>query len=229
VRFTTGYISSADGSVLVEMGRTRVVVTASVEEGVPPWRRGRGLGWITAEYGMLPASTSTRKPRSERTGRPDGRAVEIQRLLGRSLRIVADMAAFGERTIWIDADVIEADGGTRAAAITGGYVALALAVAKLEAAGRAEPGALRDSVAAVSVGMVDSKPVLDLDYAEDSTAEVDMNVVMTGAGGLVEVQGTAESKPFDRKALDRMLALAARGAGKLARMQAAAIAGKAGG
>jgi ribonuclease PH len=219
------YIRSAAGSVLVELGGTRVVVTASATNHVPQWRRGQGAGWITAEYGMLPASTSQRKPRPERSGRVDGRMVEIQRLLGRSLRSVARLEALGERTIWIDADVLEADGGTRTAAITGGYVALALALEKMKAEGLVEDEVFTDSVAAVSVGMVGGKALLDLDYGEDAAAEVDMNVVMTGGGKLVEIQGTAEGEPFGRAELDRMLGLAGRGIRKLARAQKAALAG----
>jgi ribonuclease PH len=205
------FIDTADGSVLISLGRTRVVCTASIEESVPRWMRGRGSGWVTAEYGMLPASTSQRKARDSSRGRPDGRTVEIQRLIGRSLRGLVDDAALGERTVWIDCDVLQADGGTRCAAITGGYVAMHRALARLVDAGTLSELPFTGGVAAISCGVVEDTPVLDLDYAEDSTAEVDMNVVMASGGRLIELQGTAERRPFDRAALDSLLALAAGG------------------
>jgi ribonuclease PH len=205
------FIDTADGSVLISLGRTRVVCTASVEESVPRWMRGRGSGWVTAEYGMLPASTSERKARDSSRGRPDGRTVEIQRLIGRSLRGIVDDASLGERTVWIDCDVLQADGGTRCAAITGGYVAMHRALARLVDAGTLPELPFTGGVAAISCGVVEDTPVLDLDYAEDSTAEVDMNVVMASGGRLIELQGTAERRPFDRAALDSLLALAAGG------------------
>jgi ribonuclease PH len=186
-----GFVPSATGSALITQGETRVICTASVDESVPRWMEGRGSGWVTAEYGMLPASTGQRKQRDVSKGRPDGRTVEIQRLIGRSLRQAIDMAKLGERTVWIDCDVLTADGGTRCAAITGGYVALAVA---LKAVGAEQ--ALTGNIAAISCGIVDGQPVLDLDYREDSRAEVDANVVMTGEGTLVEVQATAERTPL---------------------------------
>ena len=225
VRFTPGFITSASGSVLIEVGRTRVICTAMVEESVPGWMRGRGTGWVTSEYGMLPGSTDSRKQRDASRGKADGRTVEIQRLIGRSLRSVIDFAALGERTVWIDCDVIEADGGTRCAAICGGYVALRLALSDLLDDGRLKAMPLSDSVAAVSVGIVDGEPLLDLAYVEDSRAEVDMNVVMSGSGELIEVQATAEKTPFAKASLDRLLELAAGGIETLANQQAAAISG----
>ena len=218
VTITPGFLQSAP-SALIEVGRTRVLCTAIVEESVPPWLRGQGRGWLTAEYGMLPASTGQRKPRDATKGRLDGRTVEIQRLIGRSLRAVVDLSQLGEHTLWVDCDVLEADGGTRCASITGAYVAAHLA---LQGIGRA--AALRDSIAAVSVGIVDGHPVLDLPYVEDSRADVDMNVVMTGSDGLVEVQGTAEGTPFPRADLNSLLDLAHRGMAPLRAAQAAAIA-----
>jgi len=213
------FIPSASGSALFEIGSTRLICTAMVEESVPPWMRGRGTGWVTSEYGMLPGSTSERKSRDSSRGRVDGRTVEIQRLVGRSLRSVVDFKALGERTAWIDCDVIEADGGTRCAAICGGYVALHLALSRLVGKGALERVPLRDSVAAVSVGIVDGEPRLDLPYAEDSRAEVDMNVVMSGSGELIEVQATAERTPFGRASLDRLLELAAGGIETIGREQ----------
>ena len=214
------FIPSASGSALFRIGSTRLICTAMVEESVPPWMRGRGTGWVTSEYGMLPGSTSERKSRDASRGRVDGRTVEIQRLVGRSLRSVVDFKALGERTAWIDCDVIQADGGTRCAAICGGYVALHLALSRLVGKGALERVPLRDSVAAVSVGIVDGEPRLDLPYAEDSRAEVDMNVVMTGSGELIEVQATAERTPFGRASLDRLLELAAGGIETIGREQA---------
>jgi ribonuclease PH len=215
-----GFVPSATGSALITQGETRVICTASVDESVPRWMEGRGSGWVTAEYGMLPASTGQRKQRDVSKGRPDGRTVEIQRLIGRSLRQAIDMAKLGERTVWIDCDVLTADGGTRCAAITGGYVALAVA---LKAVGAEQ--ALTGNIAAISCGIVDGQPVLDLDYREDSRAEVDANVVMTGEGTLVEVQATAERTPLQRAHLDELLELAAAGVTTLRELQEQAIAG----
>jgi ribonuclease PH len=197
-----GFVRSATGSALIACGGTRVICTASVEESVPRWLAGRGRGWVTAEYGMLPASTGQRKPRDVTRGRLDGRAVEIQRLIGRALRGAVDFEALGERTVYLDCDVLEADGGTRCASITGAYVALRLACARLLSDGMLERTPCVGSVAAVSCGMVDGVALLDLDYSEDSSAEVDANVVMTGEGGLIEVQATAERTPLSRAHLD---------------------------
>jgi ribonuclease PH len=219
-----GFMRTATGSALISVGETRVICTASAEESVPRWMAGRGTGWLTAEYGMLPASTGQRKPRDVTRGRPDGRTVEIQRLIGRSLRAVVDFAALGERTIYLDCDVLQADGGTRCAAITGAYVALALACSRLQAEGRVERSPLTGSVAAVSCGVIDGAALLDLDYSEDSVAEVDANVVMTGGGSLVEVQATAERTPLSRAHLDELLALAASGIERLRLAQQHAIA-----
>jgi ribonuclease PH len=220
VEIELDFIPSASGSALFTIGSTRLICTAMVEESVPPWMRGRGTGWVTSEYGMLPGSTSERKSRDASRGRVDGRTVEIQRLVGRSLRSVVDFKELGERTAWIDCDVIQADGGTRCAAICGGYVALHLALSRLVGRGMLERVPLRDSVAAVSVGIIDGEPRLDLPYEEDSRAEVDMNVVMTGSGELIEVQATAERTPFGRASLDRLLELAAGGIGTIGRTQA---------
>jgi ribonuclease PH len=206
-----GFVRSATGSALISAGETRVICTASVAESVPKWLTGAGRGWLTAEYGMLPASTGDRKQRDVSRGRPDGRTVEIQRLIGRSLRGIVDFKALGERTVFVDCDVLQADGGTRCASITGGYVALALACQRLVREGALPAIPLTGSVAAVSCGVVDGEPLLDLDYPEDSSAEVDANVVMTGEGGLVEVQATAERTPLSRAHLDELLALAAAG------------------
>jgi ribonuclease PH len=222
---TAGYMRSATGSALIEAGGTRVICTASAVEDVPRWMAGKGRGWVTAEYGMLPASTGQRKQRDVTRGRADGRTVEIQRLIGRSIRGVVDFQALGERTIYIDCDVLEADGGTRCAAITGGYVALKLALDRLVSEGKLQRVPLTGSVAAVSCGIVDGRALLDLDYVEDSSAEVDANVVMTGDGGLVEVQATAERTPLSRASLDELLALAAGGIERLREAQAAAAGG----
>jgi ribonuclease PH len=219
-----GFVRTATGSALISMGETRVICTASAQDSVPRWMAGRGRGWVTAEYGMLPASTGERKQRDVTRGRPDGRTVEIQRLIGRSLRGVVDFESLGERTIYLDCDVLQADGGTRCAAITGAYVALALACARLLGAGQLERSPLSGSVAAVSCGIIDGLALLDLDYSEDSTAEVDANVVMTGDGGLVEVQATAERTPLSRAHLDELLALAAAGIELLRGAQEAAVA-----
>jgi ribonuclease PH len=219
-----GFMRTATGSALISAGETRVICTASAEESVPRWMTGRGTGWVTAEYGMLPASTGQRKQRDATRGRLDGRTVEIQRLIGRSLRGVIDFEALGERTIYLDCDVLQADGGTRCASITGAFVALSLACAALRGAGKLERSPLTGSLAAVSCGMVGGRALLDLDYSEDSTAEVDANVVMTGDGGLVEVQATAERTPLSRAHLDELLALAATGIEQLRAAQERAIA-----
>ncbi len=219
-----GFMRTATGSALISVGETRVICTASAQESVPRWMAGKGRGWVTAEYGMLPASTGDRKQRDITKGRLDGRSVEIQRLIGRSLRGVIDFEALGERTIYLDCDVLQADGGTRCASITGAYVALALACEQLRAAGKLERLPLTGSVAAVSCGMVAGRALLDLDYSEDSTAEVDANVVMTGDGGLVEVQATAERTPLSRAHLDELLALAAAGIERLRALQDEAVA-----
>jgi ribonuclease PH len=223
IAIVTGFVKTATGSALIEAGGTRVICTASVDESVPRWMAGQGKGWVTAEYGMLPASTGDRKQRDVSKGRLDGRSVEIQRLIGRSLRGVIDFKALGERTVWIDCDVLEADGGTRCAAITGGYVALELALRRLVGEGKLDTVPLTQSVAAVSCGVVDGRALLDLDYSEDSTAEVDANVVMTGDGGLVEVQATAERTPLSRASLDELLALAASGIERLRAAQQEAV------
>ena len=223
VRITPDFIKHAEGSVLIEMGDTRVVCTASVEERVPAFLRDCGWGWVTAEYGMLPRSATTRMAREAARGRVGGRTYEIQRLIGRSLRAVTDQVALGERTLWIDCDVIQADGGTRTASITGAWVAMAQASHRLRRAGKIETFPLVDHVAAVSVGLVDGEVILDLCYAEDSRAEVDMNFVMTGDGRFVEVQGTAESVPFTRTQLDEMGAVAARGIKTLIEAQRRAL------
>jgi ribonuclease PH len=225
VQIEPGFVRTATGSALISAGETRVICTASVEESVPRFLAGSGRGWVTAEYGMLPASTGERKRRDVSKGRPDGRTVEIQRLIGRSLRGVIDFTSLGERTIYVDCDVLQADGGTRCASITGGFVALALAGQRLVAEGTLDRTPLTGSVAAVSAGVVGGVPLLDLDYGEDSSAEVDANVVMTGDGGLVEVQATAEKTPLSRAHLDDLLALAAAGIAELRLAQQAAIDG----
>jgi ribonuclease PH len=211
VKITTDYLSTAEGSTLIELGNTRVICTASVEEGVPNFLRGRGKGWITCEYGMLPRSTLTRTPRESSRGRVGGRTHEIQRLIGRSLRAITDLARLGERTLWIDCDVLQADGGTRTASITGAFVALGLAMQKLVDAGTLSAAPIRDYVAATSVGVVDGEVLLDLTYEEDSRAEVDLNFVMTGGKRFVELQATAEQRPFDDAQLKRMMELARKG------------------
>jgi ribonuclease PH len=220
-----GFVRTATGSALITMGETRVICTASHQAGVPKWLAGSGRGWVTAEYGMLPASTGARKQRDTSRGRPDGRTVEIQRLIGRSVRGVVDFDALGENTIFLDCDVLQADGGTRCASITGAYVALALACERLRTTGAVRRTPLTGSVAAVSSGVVGGVPLLDLDYAEDSTAEVDANVVMTGDGGLVEVQATAERTPLSRARLDDLLVLAEKGIAELRAIQARAVGG----
>jgi ribonuclease PH len=224
VEIEPGFVRSAHGSALISVGETRVICTASLVDSVPAWREAAGGGWLTAEYGMLPASTGSRKPRDSTRGRPDGRTVEIQRLIGRSLRAVADIDRFGPRSVYVDCDVLQADGGTRCAAITGGYVALELALRGLVERGDLEQLPLHGSLAAVSCGLVRGEALLDLCYTEDAAAEVDMNVVMTGNGELVEVQATAEEVPFSRASLDQLLGLAAAGIARLREAQAAATA-----
>ncbi len=223
VTIETGYTKYAEGSVLISVGDTKVICTASVEEKVPPFLKDQGQGWITAEYGMLPRSTGTRMRREASSGRQGGRTVEIQRLIGRSLRAAVDLEKLGERTITVDCDVIQADGGTRTAAITGGFVALALAVRHLQREGLVADDPIAHHVAAVSVGVLAGHPILDLEYCEDSVAETDMNLVMTDAGHFVEVQGTAEGAPFSRDELDTMLALGRQGIDALIALQRAAL------
>jgi ribonuclease PH len=220
---TPHFLLHAEGSVLIEVGRTRVICAASVEERVPPFLRGSGKGWVTAEYAMLPRATSTRSTRESSAGKVGGRTQEIQRLIGRSLRAVTAMEALGERTVWIDCDVIQADGGTRTASITGAFVALVLALGKLRDAGTLPKVPITDYVAATSVGIVDGAALLDLAYDEDSRAEVDMNVVKTGDGRYIEVQGTAEGAPFSRQALDDLLELASTGLDRLVAHQRAIV------
>jgi ribonuclease PH len=225
IKIEPGFVRTATGSALIEQGETRVICTASVSDSVPRWMEGKGRGWVTGEYSMLPASTGDRKPRDISRGKQDGRGVEIQRLIGRSLRGVVDFEAMGERSVYVDCDVLQADGGTRCAAITGGFVALQLAFGSLIEKGDLETLPLDQSVAAVSVGMVDGKALCDLDYVEDSAAEVDANVVMTGDGGLVEVQATAERTPLSRASLDELLSLAEGGIARLREVQDAAVGG----
>ncbi len=224
INIVPDFLATAEGSALIEVGNTRVICTASVEESVPGWLRNSGKGWITSEYGMLPRSTLTRTPREISRGRLSGRTSEIQRLIGRSMRAVTDLARLGERTIWIDCDVLQADGGTRTASITGAFVALGLAMTKLVEAGTLTSAPLRDYVAATSVGIVDGQIMLDLAYEEDSRAEVDMNFVMTGGKKMVEVQATAEQRPFDDAQLQQMIALARRGVELLIARQQAVLA-----
>lgn len=219
VKITPDFLKYAEGSVLIETGDTKVLCAASVEERVPSFLKGSGQGWVTAEYALLPRSTNTRTSREVNKGKVTGRTSEIQRLVGRALRAVVDMKELGERTIWIDCDVIQADGGTRTAAITGSFVAMCLAIKKLKAQGLLTTFPIKDMVAATSVGIVDGQIMLDLEYVEDSNAEVDMNVVMTGSGELVEVQGTAEGKPFSRQQLNELLDVAAKGIEELIALQ----------
>jgi len=223
VRITRHYTRHAEGSVLVEFGETKVLCTVSVEEKVPPFLKGKGQGWVTAEYGMLPRSTNTRTDREAARGKQSGRTQEIQRLIGRALRAVTDLTRLGERTLQVDCDVLQADGGTRTASITGAWVALVDAIQWLRSHALIAENPLTDSVAAVSVGIYEGTPVLDLDYAEDSACDTDMNVVMTGSGGLVEVQGTAEGHPFSRAELERMLDLATEGIRALSAAQREAL------
>jgi ribonuclease PH len=223
VKITRQFTCHAEGSVLIEMGQTKVLCTASVEENLPPFLRGKGQGWVTAEYGMLPRSTHTRSAREAAKGKQTGRTQEIQRLIGRSLRAVIDLKALGERQITLDCDVLQADGGTRCASITGAWVALHDACEALVQKGKLAANPIRDQVAAISVGIVEGQAVLDLDYPEDSNCETDMNVVMTGQGGMVEIQGTAEGTPFSRAELDQLLTLAEQGIAQLAAAQQAAL------
>ena len=223
IRFTRGFTRHAEGSVLIEFGDTRVLCTASIEPRVPPFLKGKGQGWITAEYGMLPRSTHDRMPREAARGKQGGRTLEIQRLIGRALRAAVDLNALGERTITLDCDVLQADGGTRTAAITGAWVALREAVDRLLAAGELKTDPIKTQIAAVSVGVYQGTPVLDLDYAEDSSAETDMNLVMDGEGRFIEVQGTAEGHPFTRAELDALLELGAAGIRSIQAAQRAAL------
>ncbi len=223
VRITRGYTMHAEGSVLIEFGHTKVLCTASVEEKVPPHQKGSGEGWVTAEYGMLPRATHTRGSREAAKGKQSGRTQEIQRLIGRSLRAVFDLKALGERTLTLDCDVLQADGGTRTASITGAFVAAQDAVNRLIAEGKLAASPIKDHVAAISVGLLDGQPLLDLEYVEDSACDTDMNVVMTGAGHYVEVQGTAEGVAFTRQEMDALLALAEKGIGELVALQKQAL------
>jgi ribonuclease PH len=223
VRFTRGWLSQAEGSVLVEYGQTRVLVAASVTEGVPRWRKGTGIGWVTSEYAMLPRATDTRSDRESVKGRIGGRTHEISRLIGRSLRAIIDYSALGENTIVLDCDVLQADGGTRTASITGAYIALSDAVGWLRERDLLVAEPLLGSVSAVSVGVVDGTPMLDLCYDEDAGADTDMNVVMSGAGAFIEIQGTAEKEPFERATLDALLDLAAVGCARLTELQLQAL------
>jgi ribonuclease PH len=225
VKIEPGFVRTADGSALISQGETRVICTASVSDKVPRWMEGRGRGWVTAEYAMLPASTGERKQRDVSRGKQDGRGVEIQRLIGRALRGVVDFDALGERSVYVDCDVLQADGGTRCAAITGGFVALQLALQKLVESKAIEKLPLDQSVAAISVGIVEGRALCDLDYVEDSSAEVDANVVMTGDGGLVEVQATAERTPLSKAHLDELLGLADGGIARLREAQDEAVGG----
>ncbi|WP_374278780.1 ribonuclease PH [Azonexus sp.] len=224
VRITRNFTRHAEGSVLIEMGDTRVLCTASVEENVPPFLRGKGQGWVTAEYGMLPRSTHTRSAREAAKGKQTGRTQEIQRLIGRSLRAVTDLKALGERQITLDCDVLQADGGTRCASITGAWIALFEACEKLVQSGKLTANPVRDHVAAISVGIYQGSPVLDLDYPEDSGCDTDMNVIMTGDGGIVEVQGTAEGEPFSREQMNVLMDLAQMGIRQLVAAQESALA-----
>ncbi len=219
LKITKDYIKYAEGSCLIELGDTKVITTATVEETVPPFLRGKGKGWVTAEYGMIPRSCKSRVQREASKGRLGGRTMEIQRLIGRSMRTVMDTSKIGERTIWMDCDVIQADGGTRCASITGSFISLVLALEKMRKDGLLEDIPISDYVAAVSVGMLDGKPALDLNYDEDSTAEVDMNVIMTGGGRFIEIQGTAEREPFTKEDMNKLLALAGKGIDELAAAQ----------
>jgi ribonuclease PH len=223
VKITPDFITVAEGSVLIEVGQTRVICTATIDAGVPSFLKGAGKGWLTAEYGMLPRATEQRTTRESSRGRQSGRTLEISRLIGRSLRAVTDLEKLGERTVWVDCDVIQADGGTRTASVTGAFIAVALAFERLVAGGMLKSVPLKDSVAATSVGLIDGEPTLDLCYEEDARAEVDMNVIMTGKGRFVEIQATAEGRPFGGEELDRLLGLAAGGIGKLVEQQRSLI------
>jgi len=219
IRITKDYIKYAEGSCLIELGDTKVITTATIETSVPPFLKGKGTGWITAEYGMIPRSCKTRVQREAAKGRLGGRTHEIQRLIGRSMRSVVDMSILGEKTVWMDCDVVQADGGTRCASITGSFIALAFALEKMKENGVIKSIPLSDYVAAVSVGILDGEPVLDLNYDEDSAAEVDMNIVMTGKGRFIEIQGTAEKEPFEKKDMDDLLILAKKGIDELVAIQ----------
>jgi len=223
VRITTGFISQAEGSVLIEAGHTRVICTASVEDTVPPFLKGKGKGWITSEYAMIPRATNTRTPRESSTGKRSGRTQEIQRLIGRSLRTAIDLTQLGERTLWLDCDVIEADGGTRTASITGAFVAMCLAIEKLRKAGAVSQNPIRNFVAAVSVGVIGGVPMLDLNYPEDSSADVDFNLVMTDRNEFIEIQGTAERNPFSPDILNALLTLGRQGVQDLIALQRQAL------
>jgi len=211
LKITKDYIKYAEGSCLIELGDTKVITTATIENSVPPFLKGKGLGWVTAEYGMIPRSCKTRVQREAAKGKLGGRTMEIQRLIGRSMRTVVDTKKLGERTIWVDCDVIQADGGTRCASITGSFISMVLALEKIHKAGVIEKIPVSDYVAAISVGLLDGVPILDLDYDEDSTSEVDMNVIMTGSDKFIEIQGTAEREPFSKNQMDELLVLAKKG------------------
>ena len=228
LRITKDYIKYAEGSCLIELGDTKVITTATIENTVPPFLKGKGTGWITAEYGMIPRSCKTRVQREASKGRLGGRTMEIQRLIGRSMRSVADMSKMGERTIWVDCDVIQADGGTRCASITGSFVSVLLALGKMREEELIKEIPVSDYVAAVSVGMLGGKPLLDLDYGEDSTADVDMNIIMTGTGKFVEIQGTAEKEPFKKEDMNKLIALAKKGIDELIAAQKKVLKGIAG-
>lgn len=215
LKITKNYIKYAEGSCLIELGDTKVITTATVENSVPPFLKGKGVGWVTAEYGMIPRSCKTRVQREAAKGKLGGRTMEIQRLIGRSMRAVIDSKSLGERTIWIDCDVIQADGGTRCASITGSFISMILALEKIRKGGVIERIPVSDYVAAISVGIHEGKPILDLDYDEDSTSEVDMNIIMTGSGKFIEIQGTAEREPFAKKEMDELLVLAKKGIDEL--------------
>lgn len=225
IKITKNYIKYAEGSCLIEFGNTKVITTASVEPTVPPFLKGKGKGWVTAEYSMIPRSCKSRVPRESSKGKLGGRTHEIQRLIGRSMRTVVDTVKLGERTIWIDCDVIQADGGTRCASITGSFISLVLALAEMKKNGIIQTVPISDYVAAVSVGMVDGKPALDLDYEEDSTADVDMNIIMTGDGRFIEVQGTAEREPFSKSDMEKLVSLAQQGIEELISIQKKALKG----
>lgn len=226
IKIMRNFLKTAEGSILIEMGDTKVICTASIEEKVPPFLKDLDKGWVTAEYSMLPRSTPTRSPRESTSGRVGGRTHEIQRLIGRAMRSVVELEALGKRTIWLDCDVIQADGGTRTVAITGAFVALSSAVRYMMENKMIERYPIKDYVAAVSVGIVDGEPMLDLTYAEDSTAEVDMNIVMTGSGKFIEIQGTAETSPFDKDRLERLLELAQEGIKKIISVQRSILEGE---
>jgi ribonuclease PH len=225
IKIVKDFIEYAEGSCLIEFGNTKVITTASVENTVPPFLKGKGVGWVTAEYAMIPRSCKTRVPRESSKGKASGRTHEIQRLVGRAMRSVVDTSKLGERTIWLDCDVIQADGGTRCASITGSFISLILALEKIRGSGLIKDIPVGDYVAAVSVGMSSGKPILDLDYEEDSSAEVDMNIVMTGSGKFIEVQGTAEREPFEKKDLDSLITLAKKGVDELVAIQKKALKG----